>query len=68
MPFLSPLKKSKNLWLSDIFRGFRTGTLVSRGSSTYFLIKDFVLKQNAFITNNNKLGASIVVLTSNIQA
>ena len=68
MPFLSPLKKSKNIWLSDVFWGFRTGTLVSRGSSTYFLIKDFVLKQNAFRTNKNKLDASIIVLTCNIQA
>ena len=28
VPFLYPLKTSENLWFSDVFRGYRNGTLV----------------------------------------
>ena len=31
VPFLNPLKTSENLWFSDIFRGFSSGTLVGNG-------------------------------------
>ena len=33
VPLLYPLKTSKNFWFSDIFRGYRSGTLVENGLS-----------------------------------
>ena len=31
IPFLYPLKASENLWFSNIFRGYKSGTLVENG-------------------------------------
>ena len=31
VPFLCPLKTSENLWFSDVFRGYRNGTLAWKG-------------------------------------
>ena len=31
VPLLYPLKASENLWFSDAFRGYRSGTLVENG-------------------------------------
>ena len=31
VPLLYPLKTSENLWFSDVFKGYRSGTLVENG-------------------------------------
>ena len=31
VPFLYPIKISENLWFSDVFRGYKTGTLALNG-------------------------------------
>ena len=36
VPLLYPLKTSENLWFSDVFRGYRSGTFVKNGLITTF--------------------------------
>ena len=39
--FYIPLKTSGNLWFSDAFRGYRSGTLVENGLIKLVLLIDF---------------------------
>ena len=46
---LNPLKTSENWRFSDIFRAFRSGTLVENGSSRYFLLVRIKSMQGEFL-------------------
>ena len=49
VPLLNPLKTSENWRFSDIFRGFRSGTLVENGLSRYFLLVRIKSMQGEFL-------------------
>ena len=44
VPLLYPLKTSENLWFSDVFRGYGSGTLVENGLNTINRVKIYFLK------------------------
>ena len=41
VPFLYLLKTSKNLWFSDVFRGYRNGKLAWKGFTSFVLLVSF---------------------------
>ena len=50
VPLLHPLKTSENLWFSDVFSGYKIGTLVENGLNTVSEI-EFVLMRLNMSTN-----------------
>ena len=40
-PLYTPLKKTENLWFSDVFKGYRNGTLSENEIRVFFYQENF---------------------------
>ena len=60
VPLLYPLKTSKNLGFSDVFRGYRSGTLVENGLTVNEYARNFIYKDQDWMLIPNHYTNSVI--------